>query len=228
MSSESSSSRRLLIMVAIGVVVLVTLIGVGIYGLIVGPPDHHRHDDPATTTTPSESTPDEPSRPVSWEDLPPLPATDDPVVYASAVAEALLTWDTMSGLAPVDYARPVIVDADPSGFETPGLVSDVANFVPTDAVWQELRHYSTRQSVTIDAAYVPDSWEAIVASASASELREGTVAVTVEATRHRAGEWFDRPATSDHPITFTVFVVCEPTFERCHTLRLSLPDQPLS
>lgn len=226
MSSESSSSRRLLIMVAIGGIVLVTLIGVGNYGLIVGPPDQDRHDGP-TTTTPADTSPDPQDGPVSWEDLPALPATDDPVAYASAVAEALLTWGTMSGLAPVDYARPVIVDADPSGYETPGLVSDVANFVPTDAVWHELRHYSTRQTVTIDSAYVPDSWESIIASASAGELREGTVAVTVEATRHRAGEWFERPATSDHPITFTVFVACQPTFDRCHTLRLSLPDEPL-
>jgi hypothetical protein len=38
----------------------------------------------------------------------------------------------------------------------------------------------------------------------AGELREGTAAVTVEATRHRAGEWFDRPATADHPITFII------------------------
>lgn len=226
MSSESSS-RRLLVMAVIGGIVLVTLIGVGIYGLIVGPPDHDHQSTP-TTTTPSESTPSGPSRPASWEDLPALPDTGDPIRYASAVAEALLTWDTMSGLAPIDYARPVIVGADPSGYETPGLVSDVANFLPTDAVWQELRHYSTRQTATVDAAFVPDSWDSIAASASAGELSEGTVAVTVEATRHRAGEWFDRPATSDHPITFTVFVACQPTFDRCHTLRLSLPDQPLS
>ncbi|MFV0257473.1 MAG: hypothetical protein ACK5PP_03350 [Acidimicrobiales bacterium] len=225
--SPESSSRRLLVMAVIGGIVLVTLVGVGIYGLIVGPPDHDHHGTP-TTIPPSESTPGGPSRPVSWEDLPALPNTGDPIRYASSVAEALLTWDTMSGLAPIDYARPVIVDADPSGYETPGLVSDVANFVPTDAVWQELRHYSTRQSITIDAAFIPDSWESIVASAAAGELREGTVAVTVEATRHRAGEWFDRPATSDHAITFTVFVACQPTFDRCHTLRLSLPDQPLS
>lgn len=226
MSSESSS-RRLLVMAVIGGIVLVTLVGVGIYGLIVGPPGHVRHGTP-TTTVPSESTPSEPGRPVSWEDLPTLPDTGDPIRYASAVAEALLTWDTMSGLAPIDYARPVITDADPSGYETPGLVSDVANYVPTDAVWQELRRYSTRQTVTVDAAFIPDSWESIVASSSAGELREGTVAVTVEATRHRAGEWFNRPATSDHPITFTVFVTCQPTFDRCHALRLSLPDQPLS
>jgi hypothetical protein len=29
--------------------------------------------------------------------------------------------------------------------------------VPTDAVWQELRHYATRQTATIDAAFIPES-----------------------------------------------------------------------
>jgi hypothetical protein len=71
-------------------------------------------------------------------------------------------------------------------------------------VWHELRHYATRQTATIDAAFIPELWDSIVDSAGAGELREGTAAVTVEATRHRAGEWFDRPATADHPITFII------------------------
>lgn len=37
-SPETSSSHRLLVMAVIGGVVLVTLIGLGVYGLIVGPP----------------------------------------------------------------------------------------------------------------------------------------------------------------------------------------------
>ncbi|MFV0307077.1 MAG: hypothetical protein ACK5OX_04970 [Desertimonas sp.] len=222
------SRRRLVVLAAVAGVVLVVLVGVGIYGLIAGPPDRSRPEPPATSGPPSPDPglPSTTAGLLSWEDLPALPRTGDPIVYARAVTEALFTWDTMSGLLPVDYGRPIIADADPSGLETPGLVSDLANYLPTAEVWQQLRHYETAQSVTIDAAYIPDSWAAIAAGAG-GQLRDGTVAVTLEATRHRAGVWFDRLSTSDHPVEFTVFVACEPTFDRCHTLRLSQIDNPL-
>ena len=43
----------------------------------------------------------------------------------------------------------------------------------------------------------------------------------------RTGVWNGQPVTSEHPVAFTVFVVCAPTYPTCHLLRLSQLDNPL-
>jgi hypothetical protein len=228
------SSRYRLVLVSTGLL-LVVLIAVGVYGLLTGPPATPSPSLSSVTGTDtgiSSRPAAAPSSPASTavppgDGLSALPHTDDPVVYARAVAATLLAWDTMSTLAPDDHARHVLDDADPAGRETPGLAADVTNYLPTLEVWQQLRDHATAQSVTIVAASIPDSWDDIAASPSAEHLRPGTVAVTIEATRHRTGTWFDEPAEADHPVTFTVFLACPPAFDRCHTLRLSRPDDPL-
>src|SRR5680860_259466 len=123
----------------------------------------------------------------------------------------------MSGLTPDDHARHVLDDADPAGRETPALAGDVANYPPTLEVWQQLRQHATAQAVTISDAYIPEIWDDIATSTGAEHLRPGTIAVTIEATRHRTGVWFDEPAEADHPTVFTVFLACQPAFGRCHT-----------
>lgn len=233
MQSDPTTRRRLILVLSVGAV-LVGLIAIGVYGLALGAPEASPSSasggtgaDAAAGSQPST----EPSAAITivppGDTLPVLPRTDDPVVYARAVAEVLLAWDTMSALTPDDHARHVLDDADPAGRETPALAGDVTNYLPTVEVWQQLRHHETVQAVTIDAAYIPDTWDDIAASAGAEHLRPGTVAITIEATRHRAGVWFDEPATADHPTAFTVFLACPPAFERCHTLRLSRLDEPL-
>ena len=49
----------------------------------------------------------------------------------------------------------------------------------------------------------------------------------IEGTRHRTGTWSGEPVTSAHPVAFTVFVVCAPTYDTCYLLRLSQLDNPL-
>ena len=231
MQSDMSSRHRVVLVLSVGVV-LVVLIAIGVYGLVVGPPDTPSPSsggtdaDAGTSSQPATDSLTATAAPPANR-LPVLPRTDDPVVYAHAVAKMLLAWDTMSALTPGDHARHMLEDADPAGRETPALAGDVATYLPTVELWQQLRHHETSQAVTIDAAYVPDSWDDIAASAGADHLRPGTVAVTIEATRHRAGVWFDEPATADHPTVFTVFLACPPAFERCHILRLSRLDEPL-
>ena len=87
-----------------------------------------------------------------------LPETNDAVPYAREVANALFTWDTMSGLTPRDYANVLIADADPSGIETGGLITDVATYLPADDVWAQLRQYETRQWLEVYGIQVPGSW----------------------------------------------------------------------
>lgn len=231
LSFPARRPRLLAVMAATGAV-LVVLLGTGIYGLVRGP-DTPTHDGVGDPTAPSEHGtglgPPEASsagRPTPAGHIVALAKTTDPVAYARAVAEAIFTWDTTSGLTPGDYASVVIADADPTGYETNGLVADLSGYLPNEQAWHQLRQYRTAQTLTIHDAYAPDSWAGTVASAG-DQLAPGTVAVTVVGTRHRAGTWFDDTETTAHDVTFTVFVGCPPMFDRCHVLRLSRLDEPL-
>jgi hypothetical protein len=217
------SHRHLIVFTCAVGVPLLLLIGIGTYGLLLGPthnpgaaPDSSAEPTPLTTKgfTPSPS-------PTSV-----VPKTADPVLYARAVAELLFTWDTSSGRIPVQYEDPIVSDADPSGYETSGLVADLDKYFPSRDAWEELRQYQTLQSLSIENAYVPSTWPSISAEPE-TQIAKGTTAVTIEGTRHRQGIGFGQVTTSDHTVTFTIFLVCRPTADRCHTLRLSAPDSPL-
>lgn len=213
---------RLITLASIGVI-LVILTGVGIYGLIIG--------EPGTTSTPTAPGEDNgngastgPSTPASQ--VPRLPRTTDPEQFATAVANSLFTWDTYTLLRPRDYRDALLQVADPSGEETPGLVADLDRYLPDDATWTKLQEYQTRQWLQIDRIYVPGQW-ADAESAGGDAIAEGTVAYTVEGVRHREGVWYDDPVTSSHQVAFTIFIACQPAFDQCALLRLSVLDQPL-
>lgn len=159
--------------------------------------------------------------------MPTVPRSADPETFAQGVASTLFAWDTASGLWPLDYTSTILAVGDPSGDEQAGLASDVAAYLPTRDAWIELRQYATRQHLTINTTYVPDAWSEAVAQAQPGQLAAGTTAVTIEGTRHRAGVWNGQPVTSEHPVAFTMFVVCAPTYPTCHLLRLSQLDNPL-
>ena len=103
----------------------------------------------------------------------------------------------------------------------------MATYLPNRDAWIELRQYATSQHLTIDTAYVPDAWADAIEQAQSGQLAPGTVAVTIEGTRHREGVWNGQPVTSQHEVAFTVFVVCAPTYSTCRLLRLSQLDNPL-
>ncbi|WP_166355030.1 hypothetical protein [Phytoactinopolyspora limicola] len=223
----SQTPRRLTIAMVATAIVVIIVTGIGVYGLITGPPSEDPTRHPATNVATSKPTPSTAPTAASWQDIPTLPATNDPVRYARAVATAVFTWDTMSGLSPDEYRNVALIDADPSGTETAGLIADLTHYLPDIDTWQHLRDYHTRQTFTIHAAFVPDAWEHIARDA-AGQIRDGTVAVTIEGTRHRHGIWHDRAEESAHDTAFTVFLACRPAFPRCHTLRLSELDNPLT
>jgi len=155
-----------------------------------------------------------------------LPQTSEPIAYARAVASALFVWDTTGGYLPADYQAPVLADADPSGEEAPGLITDVTTYFPTIDQWLDLATMKVAQSISIDSAAVPASWPSIVEQAH-GQLRPGTTAVTITGIRERTGSWNGKNATTSSPVAFTVFVACRPAFDRCHILRLSELDNPL-
>jgi hypothetical protein len=206
-------------------VLLVAALVVGVYGLVTGPsPTGAESGSPAAAVAagPHPATDTKVSDPTSAA----LPRTNDPIAYARAVAAAVFDWDTASGFLPSDYQAPVLADADPSGEETPGLIADMATYMPTVDQWLDLGAMNVIQALSIRAAAVPASWTTAVAQAH-GELRPGTTAVTIEGTRQRTGVWNGETTSTSSPVSFTVFVACAPAFDRCRVLRLSQLDNPL-
>lgn len=222
----SWSRGRLIAVIAAGLALLL-LIGVGLYGLIAGPqrPGDQGGDPAPTVTAPGETGPSTPR-------LPRVEPSDDPDEFARNVAEALFAWDTGSGLMPLDYTSVILAVGDPSGTEQAGLASDVAGYLPSREAWIELRKYATTQHLSIESSFVPEAWDQAVEQAQPGQLPPGATAVTIEGTRHREGVWNGETVTSEHPVSFTVFLACPPPAPEfrtglCHVLRLSQLDNPL-
>lgn len=223
LDDQQRRKRRLIIALTATGLIIAILAGIGIYGLITGPTP----PAPSETTPPvSSATSPPPSEKPAEAKLPKLLRTNDPEVYVRSVAEALFTWDTFTLLTPSDHRAVLIEDADPSGTETPGLIADLDGYFPSASTWRDLAEYRTRQSIKIDRIFIPSQWDEAV-TASGGQITEGTYAYTVEGTRIREGVWYDDSVDSAHAVVFTVFVSCEPVFDRCHLLRLSELDNPL-
>lgn len=215
--------RRPTVALAVAGLLLLAATGAGAYGLLRGPDDSATKPRPAPTdvSTPNRSTA------TTVEDRPAiLPKTNDPTGYATAVAAALFTWDSTSGLTPADYIAPVLADADPSGEETPGLIGDVGAYEPTTEQWQQLAGLHVAQHLQITSAVMPSTWPRAVVQAH-GQLRPGTTAITITGIRQRTGMWYGDHAATSTPVSFTVFLACTPAFSRCHTLRLSELNNPL-
>lgn len=155
-----------------------------------------------------------------------LPATNDPETFARLIAESIFEWDTATLITRTDYIEQLVKVGDPTGESTPGLVTDLDNYLPTLDAWRELAKYETSQWLTIEAVTTPTKWAEAKAQAGGA-LLPGTTAFTIDGVRHRTGVWEDAPVASEHDVSFTVFVVCGPSYPECHLLRLSLLDQPL-
>ena len=213
-----------------GGLILVLLVGVGVYGLIRGP--QHAEPLPATSTGKPSAT-----SPVHVPTVPePVIALGGPEEFAVAVAEALFTWDTSSGYGPADYAQMLAdVTADT---EADAAASDVRAYLPPPEAWAQLRTPQTRQWLTIDTIEIPDAWEDAVVQAAPGQIPDGAVAYTITGTRHRTGYWGTDLVTTTHDVAFTVFLTCtpernqapapaDPIIETCVLLRLSQLDNPL-
>lgn len=229
MDSTDRRRRTVLIAALAGGLVLLSLIGVGIYGLLRGPGT----PDPSPSTTATVE-----SAPVVHGGTGPHPVITfgGPEAFAREVAEALFTWDTTSGYGPADYAQE-LADVTAS-IEADAAATDVRAYLPTPAAWAQLRAHQTRQWLTIDTISIPDAWETAMAQAAPGQLPDGAVAYTITGTRHRDGLWDTEPVTTAHPVAFTLFLTCtrerstvpppgDGITETCRLLRLSQLDNPL-
>jgi hypothetical protein len=224
-TSDPRRRRRIITLLIAGTIALATF-GVGIYGLVKGPAQTPMTPTNTHASTGGSGRTTTIGSPGGGPDPATLPKTDNAVTYAKAVAGALFDWSTVSGYMPTDYTAPVVADGDPSGQEIPGLITDVASYVPTDGEWTQLGTMNVVQTLTITSAAVPSLWPEALAEGH-GQIPQGGTAINITGTRHRVGVWYGQKQVSNSPVSFTVFLVCSPTYSRCHTLRLSQLNDPL-
>jgi len=167
--------------------------------------------------------PTDASRPVVAIDTPAAPMGVSQL-FAYQIAGQLFNWDTATD-TPAAIIEQLASLGDPAGQETPGLVGDIDQYLPSLELWHKLRQYQTRQHLIIDTIKVPTAWPGIVATTRPGLIRPGTLAYTISGTRHRDGIISQQPAAADRPISFTMFITC--TSWQCYLLRLSAPNRPL-
>src|SRR5690349_17900879 len=140
------TGRQLALILA--VTLTVALVALGAYALASAPPATPERDEPGARWHAVESSPSVRST-TSAVPVAALPKTSDPIAYARGVAAALFEWDTSTGLLPADYTAPVLADADPTGEESSGLLTDVATFIPSTDQWLALARMEVAQTLTI-------------------------------------------------------------------------------
>jgi hypothetical protein len=222
-TSNPLTQRRLMVL---GVAIMLVLAAFIAYNVLTHRGSPAVPKDQRQTSVMSVS-----DRPVRHEDRPTvladLNAPNDPEAFARQVAYTLFGWDTTTQNGRANKIDKLIAVADPTGESTPGLVSDLDNYLPTATAWIDLARYQTQQWLTIDSAITPTQWAETEQQALLDGLMPGTTAVTIRGARHRSGVWEGAPVTSTHDLAFTMFSVCAPSFPQCHLLRLSMPDKPL-
>lgn len=174
--------------------------------------------------TPRETTSESSAYPVS--DLAPLRPTGDPESFARLIADAIFEWNTATLVGRANHVDQLVAVSDPTGESSPGLVSDLDNYLPSEEAWAELAQYETAQWLSIESVVTPTLWDEAEAQAG-NELLPGTTALTIEGTRHRSGLWENQPVASAHEVAFTIFIVCAPSYAHCRLLRLSRLNEPL-
>ncbi|MFE7503862.1 hypothetical protein [Promicromonospora sp. NPDC057488] len=221
-----SEHRALSILIAALVLVFVAV------GLRLTTPGTTLEDDvtasseaPTATASEIESPADNPISPPPVPSAP-VPETTSPDAFARSVAETVFTWDTTNSNLP-DLTEQLLVVADPTGEETPGLLLDLRTYVPTSKAWTHLTQYQTRQWLEVTDVVEPATWRDALAQAPDGAVLEGTTARTVTGIRHRAGTWDGAAVSASSQVQFTIFMACAPAYEQCHLLRLSTSDAAL-
>lgn len=223
--SSVANGPRLVMLVGI-IALCLALVVVATIGLLMGPPAQEdtpmvgRHEG---TANPPASTGQARPEP----ELPKVARTNDAERFARSAAQAIFSWETRDGFQPREYVEALLQAGDADSGELNGLVQDLTAYLPTPEAWVELQKYETSQSLTIDRLRVPDQWHDVLDQAREGTILPGTIAYTVEGTRHRSGVWEGEVVSTEHPVTFSLFITCAPTYESCRLQRLTALDQPL-
>ena len=223
--------RRRRLIVA-GVAIALVVIAVVTYAVLAprsAPPTSPPSDEVAGPAAPNFGPGEQPAR------VDPSTSASDPETFAHQVAQAIFAWDTTSMVSRADHVEQLLALADPTGESTAGLLRDLDNYLPTADAWTQLAAYETRQWLTITSVTTPTLWPQAKyeakyeadSEAGRPGLLPGTTAFTLDGVRHRWGVWEGEPVSSAHDIAFTIFMVCRPSYPRCHLLRLSMLDKPL-
>jgi hypothetical protein len=220
------NARLLALLGVVAGLVLVVSIAVYLRSAFTGEPDVGPAVPASSSFAPQTDAP-EASSPAPVLRVARPSAVADPAEFARVVATMIFVWDTAGGHAVEGYVARLVDIGDPTGEETPGLVADLAGYLPNATAWTELRQYSTRQWLQIDTVTVPTLWPQAVDQAPEGALLPGSAAYTVTGVRHRTGVWHGDQVTSQHDVAFTIFMVCGPLYDACHLLRLSRLDEPL-
>lgn len=153
--------------------------------------------------------------------------TSNPEAFAVSVASMLFDWDTTDPTPLEDYTSRLLEVADPTGEESPGLVTDLTTYLPSPRSWADLRTYRTRQWIDIHSYEVPSDWDRAEITGEATDVAAGTTAYTITGLRRRSGIWEGKPAQTVDEVSFTIFMTCQPTYDTCRLLRLSQLNNPL-
>ena len=169
--------RRLVVLAGAGALLVIAFLS---YAVLV----HRSH--PSSSSSTADKPAAGPGSPVETApvvaELTALRPTGDPDAFARQVTGALFEWDTATLISRADHVEQLIAVADPTGEATPGLVSDLDNYLPTPDAWTELAKYETRQWIAIDSVATPSH-----VGRSRSAGRRPVVA------------WDDRPHHPRHP-----------------------------
>jgi hypothetical protein len=165
---------------------------------------------PATPPVVDEQLSDD----VTGTSLPPLPDSDDPDVYAEAVAEVLFGMDHTNH-GPVDYEAffAAALWDEISQEDRTRIMATMGRRIPTVDMWEQMR--SVEQTAEFDAELV---WEPRLAQLhrDRGDWPAGWTMRSVSGTqtdRWRApGE---QPQTSVRPVAVTVAVACPPAASPC-------------
>jgi hypothetical protein len=204
--------RRRLLFALTATPVLVALV-VGGVGLLHGAPAPEPAPRAVVTREPRVPTPR---------------STTDPGCPSDGIgrlAGLLFDWDTTTS-SRQDVVRRIAERADPTGTETPGLLTDLDGYLPTEDAWPVLAGYRTRQALTDIRSRTPDSWPAITATDHA-HLPTGVAAFTIDGSRHRAGTIGGARTVFTDRVSFTMIVTCPTDGGGWRLLRLSRLGEPL-
>jgi hypothetical protein len=229
---SQSWRRRLPVLIAFGVAVMVAL------SLLAAHSQFADADHDASLPHPSDSlgadgeiamppagnmpvTPRGEAEPVGSDvagtRLPPLPNTDNPDVYAEAVARVLFGMDHANH-GPADYeaffADALWDEIVPDDRER--IMATIARRIPTVDMWEQMRSVEQASEFTVELVWEPRSARNHRARGDwpgGWEMR--TVSGTQTETWHAPGE---QAQSSTRPVAVTVAMACPPAASPCRLI----------